>query len=423
MHFPRLSPIAISVSLFLLYQARAQAFGEEILWPVEGQFPAYPAEKTTSNFDFMARGGATYDSNFLRLADSESPPASLTTDRSATTYYAGAGIDAKTQISQQSFNLLVWVDQYWFDKLSLFNHTEHHGTLGWQWNVGDALSGDLGVTHNRSLSNFGDIQAAIKDLMTYQDAHFSAGWKFLQNWRIRGLAQDTRYSHSSDALRVVDNYTTTGTVGLDFITAGQSSIGLQYAEGRGNYPYRVSAIGLPVDGRYRDYVSGGALDWKISEDSELKAQVGYTRREHNDPTIPPFSGGTGRIDLKTSPSAKVLFNWSVYREVQSVEDLAASYVTARGISFAPAWAISLKRILQAALIYEKRDIVGTAGVTALTTPSRSQDITRAARLSAGYTPIDNLRFTLRYEHGNRSSTIQTASYSYNMGSLEAVFRF
>lgn len=422
MPFRRLSPIAISVSLFLICQARAHAFGEDILWPVLGQFPAYPLEKTPTYFDFMVRGGGIYDSNFLRLADGEASFAG-TTDRSEKIGYAGVGLDAKTQLSQQNLSLLLWVDQYWYDQLSYLRHAEHRGTLTWQWNAGDALSGDLSYTNSRTLASFADLQTPVKDLVNYQYTRFSAGWQFLQYWKIRGRVEDTRYNHGSSSQEVLDNYTTRGTAGLDFVTSSQSTFGVQYSEARGDYPNRVSTTGVPVDGRYRDQETSGALDWKISPDSELLARLGYTRREHNDPTITEFSGGTGRVDLKISPSPKVLFKWSVYREVESVEDIAASYVTANGISFAPAWAISLKRVLQATLLYEKRDIEGTAGVTALTTPTHREDITRAARLSGGYMLTDNLRFTARYEHGHRSSTIQTSSYSYNMGSLEAVLRF
>ncbi|MBC7983905.1 MAG: hypothetical protein H7Y02_08630 [Candidatus Obscuribacterales bacterium] len=399
------------------------AAAEPILWPIEGHFPAYPTEFPEDAFDILLRVGGTYDDNFLRLSATETPPPILEGDKAVASGHAGGGFDFRTGASLQRFRVQAMVDQYWYEGLTFLDHLRHQGDASWQWAIGDALTGEMVYSNSRSLADFGDLQEPIKDLVSRQYAYVSAGFSILPVWRLRAAVSGSQFEHSEVTRQHLDQNIKQGTAGFEFGKVASNTFGVQYSISEGWYPNRDNFTPLvPLDDRYKQYEGTAILKLNIGADSHLDLGVGHTRRVHEDLSIRDFSGITGHANLQLAPTNKVLLLLNVYREVQSAEDLAASYIVADGVSFGPAWAPTLKSVLQFELVYEKRSLEGDPDVVSGVEVVQS-DITRTARVSGGYSPTDGLQFVARYEFGNRSSSFEPLTYDYNSAGLDVVFRF
>ncbi|HEY7377358.1 MAG TPA: hypothetical protein VH542_01600, partial [Steroidobacteraceae bacterium] len=72
--------------------------------------------------------------------------------------------------------------------------------------------------------------------------------------------------------------------------------------------------------------------------------------------------------------------------------------------------------------YEDRDLEGNPGFVLGLGPQR-QDITRGARIGAGFRPWNYFEITVGYETGKRTSNVDLAEYDYNTAMANFTFRF
>lgn len=396
---------------------------DPMLWPEEGHFVAYPAETRTEKLELSVSGGLARDNNLFRLSDDTDASATVgSSDRSDTVRRVGVGLKANLPVSRQRFLIDANVDDYRFDRFGFLNYMGYKAGADWKWEVGNLWSGELGYARSRSLIDLAYLRSGTKDLITRDYGHVSAAYRLHPDWRVRGALEGNRYEHSDASRNILDNSTIAGTIGADYLTAAGNLLGGQLKVTEGNYPNRQVVATSQVDNQYREYEASGVIGWQFAPKTRLDGRLGYTNRRHNEVSARDFSGVTGRADLLYSPSAKVLLGLSGYREIRAVEDLVANYAVIRGASFGPAWAPTVKSVLQAKLIYEKRDFSGDPGFASGLAPQR-QDTTRAARLAAGYKPWRNTEFTAAYERGNRSANIAGAAYDYNLFSLNAAISF
>lgn len=408
--------------------AAANCFAaDNLLWPESGLYPAYPLEQRADPLRVHIGAEAAQDSNLFRVSDDTQPLLNgVATERSAVVSKLNAGVDANLELSRQQFLFNAQATQTWYQHFSFLDHLGYGGGLNWRWQAGDPWSGELGYTQDRTQASFAELQGPIEDLLTHKYAHGSAALR-IRSLRLRGLAEDIRYEHSNDTQRILDNHVVAGTVGIDFIADNDNSFGVQYKQSKGDYPNREPvdlALGVAqlVDNQYREYESSAVLGLKFGAGSRLDARVGQTERRYEDLSSRDFKGITWRVGLEHLPSAKVLLRLSGYREVQSIEELTASYAVVSGVSFMPAWTPTIKSVLQANLIYENRQLEGSPALV-LGVELLRKDIKRAARVGAGYQPLDGLQLAVSYERGSRTSTVSTAEYDYDVTALNMTWAF
>ncbi|MNC85810.1 hypothetical protein D3C83_14240 [compost metagenome] len=112
----------------------------------------------------------------------------------------------------------------------------------------------------------------------------------------------------------------------------------------------------------------------------------------------------------------------MWREIRSIEDVAANYVLSEGWGLGPAWAPTSKLVFQAKYVREDRDYKGDPGFV-LTGGQEREDEFRGINLAAGYAPRRNLQFAIAVERGVRDSNIFGKNYDYNAVSANARLRF
>lgn len=430
----------IGVAAFLCVPVVASALEttEDLLWPADGRFTGYPRESDPRPVQFSVSGGLYHDSNVFRLSDNAPLPAGAS--KSDTIYRVGLGLKANLPISRQHLLLDAKIDNYTYDRNSQLDNFAYRAGAAWRWQVGSPLSGDIGYTRQRYLGDLGEVQASVRDMITQDRFYATAGYLVTPRWRVRGGVDWTKWDHSEVTRDTLDLRVASTTVGLDYITPANNSIGGQFKYSHGNYANRQVFAGSAISNDYDEYETSAVLHWVLTGKSEFNARLGYTKREHDEVTARDFGGGTGRLSLDWAPGGKTLINASVWREIYSVEErgtlgeggleqAAASYVISSGASIGPTWAPTVKLVFQGKLVHEKRKYEGDPGIVFGVAPvvgapgAHREDTFNGLRLSAGYTPIRALRLSLSAEHGKRDSNAFLRDYDYNLISANARFQF
>ncbi|HXV11230.1 MAG TPA: XrtB/PEP-CTERM-associated polysaccharide biosynthesis outer membrane protein EpsL [Burkholderiales bacterium] len=396
---------------------------EDISWPATGIFPAYPVEEPDKrNVRFSVFGGAMYDDNLFRLSDSVNPATIGVTDKSDTVVRAGGDFKADLPAGRQHFLLDGRVERRDYDKNSFLDHTPYRAGAAWKWLAGEDWRGDIGYRRQKRLASLAELQAPIKDLITSDWAYFSAGYSLSPRWRVRGGYDWSEYEHSATVRRSLDNETSVVTGGIDYVTPAGSSVGAQVKYTDGRYPNREFVAGSLVDNSYEETEASAVTRWVVTGKSVLKGRIGYTNRQHDQVPQRDFEGWTGRGDLDWFVGAKTLVALAAWREIQSTEDVSASFVLSKGWSVGPRWAPTEKFVFQARYVREDRDYRGDPRFVVTGLPER-EDTFRGLLVSAGYAPLRSTELAIAVETGERDSNIPLRDYDDTTVSVNARFRF
>jgi hypothetical protein len=276
---------------------------EDLLWPGDGKFLGYPQETEPRPIQFSVSGGLYHDSNVFRLSDGAPSPAGVTS-RSDTIYRVGLGLKADLPVSRQHLLLNANINSYSYDRYSQLDNVAYDAGAAWRWQAGSRLSGDVGYRRQRYLGDLGEVQATIKDQVTQDRFYATAGYLMTPRWRVRGAADWYKWDHSDVARNVLDLRVSSTTVGLDYITPANNSIGGQFKYSHGDYPNPQVFNGTAVSNDYDEYETSAVLHWVLTGKSTLFARLGYTKREHDEVTARDFGGGTGRVSLDWTPGAR-----------------------------------------------------------------------------------------------------------------------
>lgn len=397
---------------------------EEIQWPDSGRFPAYPQDPPDGrNVRFSVFGGAMHDSNLFRLSDSTDPLTAIgSTKRSDTITRFGAGLKGDIPVSRQRILLEAQFERRNFDHFGFLDHNAYRLGAGWKWAAGPQWSGDIGAGRRRYLASLSELQAPVKDLITENRAYASAGYRFTPRWRVRGGLEAYDWEHGDPGRVTLDNRTGAATVGLDYVTPANNSVGGQFKYSEGDYPNRQVVPGGTVDNNFQEYETSAVAHWAVTGKSALDGRLGYTSRRHDQVAQRDFDGVTGKLSYDWFVAAKTILNFSAWREIRSIEDVSASYVLSEGWGLGPSWAPTSKVVFQAKYVREDRDYRGDPGFALAGTPQREDEF-RGISVAAGYTPRRNLEFAVAVDRGVRDSSVFGRNYDYNAVSANARLRF
>lgn len=390
---------------------------DEIYWPETGKFPAYPLEPDPRTLVFSVFGGYDRDSNVFRLSDTSPTPG----PRSDYVYRAGAGIRAEIPAGRQRIVLEARAQLHEYNRFDLLDHTSYGVGGTWKWEIGNQWNGEVGIARRHFLGSLDDIQAPVKDMITEDRAFVTAGYLVTPRWRVRGGLEWIKWNHES-VRSELDARIFAGTAGLDYVTPANNSIGGQVKVSEGEYPNSQAVATALVVNDYREIEVSAVAHWIITGKSTLDARLGYTKREHDQVPQRDFDGFTGRVNLDWFVAAKTLLNFAIWREIQSTEEAAASYVLSEGWGVGPAWAPTIKLVFQARYLRENREFKGDPGLVLVGGVPR-EDSFDGFSLTAGYTPVRNVHLSVGAEWGERSSNVVGRDFDYRLIVANARIRF
>ena len=373
------------------------------------------AAENPDTFTFTASAGVNHDSNLFRSASNE---------QSETIRQLSAGVNANIPVSLQRFIFNASIDDNRYQHFDHLNYKGGRGKADWAWKVGDRASGDLGYQYEQVIADFGDIQSRNRDLVTQKLPFFGINYLVTPNWQAVGKLSRAEIEHSDSTRQSLNHDINSTAIGFNYLSGPDNSIGFLATRNDSKYPQSQAVSVLDINGvsiasvsainnSYIEEEYSTVVNWAVTGVSRFIGRVGYTNRDQKEMPSLSFSGGTGRLTYRWSPTGISSIDFTGYREINSSDDLSATHIVSRGFSIAPKWSPTDFLRIQLRALRETRTYGGNAVFATATTQQR-KDSYWSTQISANYVPVRNVELSLALERGKRNSNVENFDYKYNL---------
>jgi hypothetical protein len=378
----------------------------DVLTPAgSGIYPAYPSEPLPP-YNLWGQFGMMYDTNLLRLTTGDN--ASLVTRLGV-----GGRYDQRI-VGRQGLHAEGRVDGYVYDKYSDLDNVGYGGLAEWRYEVGNDLSGAIGVSRRRFQANLSEIQRPAYDPIT--ETQFSANGRYVVGPHL-GVRAGTAFVDYARPSRADSNTKTTiVNAGVDWVTQLGNVVGLEYAQAHGNAPVNqaVDPLGIFVSNDYTQRDVAVVATWAVAYNMRLAGRYGHTHREYSELPGRNFDGPTWDFLYQWLPGNKTMLTVESEKHVSSIIDIGASHVTVTGFAFGPGWAPTAKLNFQARFLKQHQVFEGDPEAQLGVAPLREEYV-RGYRLGAYWEMTRQMHFQFSLDHGERESNILGRNYTYNAG--------
>ena len=361
----------------------------------------------------------SYDNNLFRRDDNVP---GFDGQRSDTSRQVQAGLLIKRPIGRQVLTGQLKWSRVYFDHFDQLDYTGKDYLADLEWHIANHLEGHVGGSYSQTLTPFSDLQSSDRNLRTIRREYANGGWRFHPSWRVRGGVSRDKYTYDSIAQRISDRQEDAVELGLDYLPASESRIGIQLRHLKGEYPNRANLIGFGVDQGYEQDEAKANIYWRVSGITQVQLLGGWVKRKNKIFSGRDASGANGRVTVYWAPLGKVRFTGSVWHEFAAVENSLISSSLNNGASLAAAWDISAKVRMDAQLRREKRDFSSASG---LVLPVDVKDTTKTASIGLTYAPRPNIQLGVSAFRDERKGApiVNTSTYHANGISFNASAQF
>lgn len=363
--------------------------------------------------EFWAAENVTRDSNVLRLSDRVSPTVIGALRLSDTISTTHVGVNVDVPWSQQRVQLAYDGYASRYRNFKDLNNNGYVVRAQLFWGILYRLSGTAGYSEARGLSSFANIQSRVRDLIITRQAWFTGAWQATPRWRATTALATMQNKHSEITRRINDIETSSGELGLAYVTPLENAIGAVGRFETGRLPTGTTLRGVPFDNEYQQYGVGGTVNWVISGHSRLEGRAEWVRRLYEQATERNYSGPILRALYTWTPTAKLSVVASVQREFGPADDIQASFVLLKGGYIRPRWAATEKITVQGNLERNVYDYRGD--------PLIGANFTHRVRiygLGVTYRPLENVLLGAGYNREVRTSTADLGDYKVNVAHIE-----
>ena len=299
-----------------------------------------------------------FDDNVFLLADEESASEIIGSEsRSDTVIDLGAGFDAEYEgdIHTIEVNADAYISEYLdFDVLD-FTGVDVDAT--WNWNGGKRINTELGYDFKRDQSNFSEENLAQGDLFNRSRAHFQVNFIASKSNEVylRSSAQTKDYEIrdqlENDVFDVVVGYRRESPLG--------NSVGFEISRTEGDFPNRL-AFSTTFES-LEDYTQDQAtfkIDWKPSNKSRLRADIGYIDREHNS-QLSEFDVSDLVYDFRFTwdIGRRTELNAQLVREIRDTENVLTLFNEEDRFKIDGAWRVTRKLTVSSAVTFRDVDFI------------------------------------------------------------------
>ncbi|WP_047393334.1 hypothetical protein [Chitinibacter sp. ZOR0017] len=372
---------------------------------------AYDADDTLK---LNAEVGYGYDDNVFRLSEQGSN--SITRKHgqqgdSKLDVALGGRIDVP--VSRQNFSASARVNRQQYMDFSELNYTGWQADLGWAWQAGSLLSGQLNAGTSRSMSSFEDTRDGRIDMVRQSNVQWQGAYLILSNW---ALVADVGYSKQTHDVRTLeDAKNLTYGLGMRYRTEYGSSLTVR--QQWQDYDYLRNLAFIPADRRgYEERLTQLVLQWPYSEKLNISASGGVSSWKSKLTGERSSSTPQGNLDLTWQATGKTKlragygqnfdqFTSGAGRDLQRVTYLGA------------AWAMSEKWLWDLELRHWQKQTEMQAG-------QRLRDEQyESAKLSVVFKPARawSIRSYLRWEQ--REDQMGSADYDLFAGGITGRYDF
>lgn len=398
----RLSLLPLAVAVFAAVPASAQVSGPQL-------------SDTIHPFVSL---GYTYDNNLLRLPDGVSAGG----QRSDRIRQSQAGVLVERAIGRQKLTGSAKISRVKFDHFEQLDYSGKDFQADLAWQLGNHLEGNLGGTYERTLTPFADFQSTERNLRTQRREYLNGGWRFHPSWRLRGGYTSARYEYELLAQRASNRTEKITEVGIDYLAASGSRIGLVARRLDGHYPTPYRVGGIPVQSDYIQDELKLNVWWALSGMTQVQALAGYARREREFDSTRDASGANGRVTVRWAPTGKLKLTADAWREFAAVESTFVSSSLNKGASLGAVLDVTSKVQANASLRTQTREFEQLSNIQLATEPS---DRTRSASVGIVYSPRPGVQLSLSAFHDRRDGRVlgQSGDYKASGASFSASGQF
>ncbi|MYN29086.1 hypothetical protein GTP69_22020 [Duganella sp. CY42W] len=350
-----------------------------------------------------------HDDNLLRLDDGQS----IDGQRSDNYRQSIAGLQFDVPYGLQEFTGDAHVTRVAFSHFNEYDYTGKDARGEWAWKLGTHLFGHLGGVYSESLTPFSEQSSIDRNMRLQRKEYVDGTWLFHPSWQMRGsfVRQQFRYGLASQQYNNRDE--DTATLGVDYLVATGSRIGVQLGHLKGSYP-DGTLLGFLISDGYKQNDAKINIFWQYSAITQVQILAGRAKRTHEVFGERDQSGANGRVNAYWTPVAKVKLTGSAWREFSAVEGSTINSSLNKGVSAEATWQATSKLGVNGLLRREKRDFGTVSGVAVVSAPN---DTLRTANLSVTYTPLPSTQIVAGIAHSARSGNFAVGSGNYKSNSV------
>jgi exopolysaccharide biosynthesis operon protein EpsL len=336
-----------------------------------------------------------------------------------------AGINIDKQISQQHLLASFSLNRSTYDRFTQLNNDGKNARVALDWQIGSRFTGNVGTSYAQALSPDRGFVTQQRNLRTQKQVFLDAAWRFHPSWQVRGKMTRDELAYALESQRANDRNVNAEEIGIDYLSAGNGSIGLQAGHSTGAYKFPELAgqfNQFRIGNDYSQNEFKGKIDWIASGKTRLQFLGGWVERKHAAYTNRDFSGLNARLIANYALTSKVALTANVYREIGSVDDTTASFTLNNGVSLASTWEVTSKVQLSANASTVKRKYDGSPSLPTSQLSTRS-DSYRNMSVGANYVPTRKWTISLNAYRTEQSANFQQGNFTSNGATLSTNFAF
>jgi exopolysaccharide biosynthesis operon protein EpsL len=368
--------------------------------------------------------GVKYDSNLFLIDSSVDPQTVIgNSHRDDTVYNVGLGLKADVPYSRQRFVADISVMDYKYSRFTDLDYVGFNGRANWLWQVGDYLTGDLGIDGSQSLQNYGyatiNTQRNVVRSIRY---FFDPRWRIAPNFELQGGLSYQTWTNTL-AQADVNDFNQFGTrLGLAYVTPSGNHVGLQVEQWKAKFPNQGA-----FNNDYTDTRVSTFFDWTLTGASQITGSFGYKQRSHDVVEQRDFNGWTGSIGWNWAPTGRTRLGLNLARDIGGVDDLVVTYARTYAITATPTYQLTSKITLNGTARYQDLQFFGNTGFVNTTTLSGTladrHDKIVTFGVGGNYQFSRVLSFALNYKWEHRNSNVALGDYNDNVISLTGQLSF
>ena len=378
-------------------------------------FPGRPAVADKFDaFNVMLGGTVSYDSNVFRNPDSANPQSDI-----VSTGYVGLRIDKP--YAQQRFFLDATATAYRYDKFNYLNFDGLDYRAAWYWHLTPRMKGTLSATRAENPTVFEETLGQQRNVITNENYVFNLDGWLVGGWHL--LVGASRADQTSDQpfQATTDFRSVSGEAGIKYLTPSGNSITVTPRWTEGEYLHSIFDPTDSLNDNYNQFEGEFQANWILSGYSTVTGRLAWVERRHDYfPEQRDFSGATGDLGYKWTPTDKLSLEWIASRRIRPYHNIVNSYVVDDVLSFTPVWRALDKVILRMRLELVESDYRG--GLAASSVAQRS-DTTISAQVGADWMLLRSVTLGASLKYQERTSNNLLNEYDDTIAKVSASLMF
>lgn len=354
-----------------------------------------------------------HEDNLLRFHDSAAAIAVTGSDVMADVIKRTiVGLRINKIVSQQVLSADLSMNRNSYRHFSQYDNDGKSASANWNWHAGSHVEGNLNASYLEAQTPFQDFQTREPNINRQRRENLDASWRFHPSWRVRGAYGRYALAYDLASLSYNDRNLLTSELGLDFLPASNSSVGVQMRHIRGEYPNDMVVSIFSLENSYTQNEFKGKIDWRVTETSGVQFLGGFVKKNYDVLSKRNFSGTNSRLVGNWFASGKLNLGLSIWNELGSTDNLSANYSLSRGIGSTMAWDLLPKVRLDGLLRAEHRNYNSLALASGIP-PLERKDTYKIATLGLSYTPVRHFQIGASLSHEILDSNFERYGYRAN----------